>query len=483
MVRGLPLERCFLLTAAALALWAGAADAANTSRPTGRGAIHDNSVYCQNSPGQPARPEYRGTGSQNPFGGECGPGPRAPQPQPEPQAEEEDSCPLRQAALPMPGVILAANDPAAPTGADVTNGLWVGGHKVLNGRQVGLGQLAGRRKEIFEAMRCHRTRGFRFETNQRLKDTIELRVEILERMDERLHGGANTCFLTETGGLLLPDGWEQYPEEQSSVVEQRTGRRIAARSLPDVKAHEAVAAFRTERSGVDCHLGMQVAVLDAAERVLKARRFDAVHPQEAWSHYSPTRPDGRPAHYALIGLGVALLTDTDAMEVTLFPGGFGLPRIQFGLGTAILRNASLTSLAKHLLMIRYDLQGAQRPDGDLFAGPIRSEDMVPGDWAYLKNVPEYETFVENGANAGENVFYMGELTRGDASTRVFFGVGLEQLSASFVTEAALRDHLARDFNTYAPDRPDARPEQMTWTRLGSPMLDGSHLHEAGLFVR
>jgi hypothetical protein len=41
------------------------AHAANTSRPTGRGVIHDNSVYCQNSPGQPARPEYRGTGSQN----------------------------------------------------------------------------------------------------------------------------------------------------------------------------------------------------------------------------------------------------------------------------------------------------------------------------------------------------------------------------------------------------------------------------------
>jgi hypothetical protein len=60
------------------------AQAANTSRPTGRGAIHDNSVYCQNSPGQPARPAYRGTGSQNPFGGECGPGPAVQPPPPEP---------------------------------------------------------------------------------------------------------------------------------------------------------------------------------------------------------------------------------------------------------------------------------------------------------------------------------------------------------------------------------------------------------------
>jgi hypothetical protein len=388
----------------------------------------------------------------------------------------------------MPGVILAANEPA-PTGADVRQGLWVGGHKVLNGRQVRLGQLSGRRKEIFEAMRCHRTRAFRFETAQRLKDTIELRVKILERMDQRIHGGATTCFVTDTGGLLLPAGWEQYPEEQSSIIQANGARRIAARSLPAVTAHDAIAAFRNERSGVDCHLGMQVAVLDAADLVLGASRFNTVHPEQAWSHFQPTRPDGRPARYALVGLGVALLTDTDAHTVTLFPGGsiFGqpLPRIQFGLGTAILRNASLASLAKHLLMIRYDLQGGQVPQGDAFAGPIRAEDMVPGDWAYLKNVPGYETFVPNGANAGENVFYVSELTRGDASTRVFFGVGLEQLRSPprFLTEAELRDHLADDFNYYAPERPDARPEQMTWTRLGGPILDDSYLYEAGLFVR
>lgn len=42
-----------------------------SSNPTGKGATRDTSVYCQNSPGQPARPEYRGTGNQNPFGGEC----------------------------------------------------------------------------------------------------------------------------------------------------------------------------------------------------------------------------------------------------------------------------------------------------------------------------------------------------------------------------------------------------------------------------
>ncbi|HEX5079525.1 MAG TPA: hypothetical protein VFV80_10265 [Geminicoccaceae bacterium] len=485
MVRGLPFERCCLLLTALL-LSAGAAEAADTSRPTGRGAIHDNSVYCQNSPGQPARPAYRGTGSQNPFGGECGRGP-AVQPSSPPQAEE-DACPLRQAATPRAGIVLAANG-AAPTagGADVRPGLWVAGHKVLNARQVSLAQLSGRRKEIFEAMRCHRTRAFRFQDARRLRDTIELRVEVLERMDERIHGTATSCFLTETGGLLLPHGWEEYPEENSTVVAWRSGRRVAARSLPGVGAHQAVQALRSERSGLDCHLGMQVAVLDAAERVLGAARFDGLHPQQPWPHFVAVRPDGTPARYALIGLGVALLSDTDAQEVTLFPGGTilgqQLPRIQFGFGIAVLRNASLTSLAKHLLVVRYDVQGGQPPAGDMFAGRIKAEDMVPGDWAYLKNVPGYETYVPNGANAGENVFYMGELTRGDPTSRVFFGVGLEQLGARFLTEAELRTHLADDFNHHAPQRPPARPEQMTWTRLGGPMLDDSNPAEAGLFVR
>ena len=69
-----------LVLSLALAVGPDALGQGRSSNPTGKGAIQDNSVYCQNSPGQPARPEYRGTGSQNPFGGECGPGaqPRPP---------------------------------------------------------------------------------------------------------------------------------------------------------------------------------------------------------------------------------------------------------------------------------------------------------------------------------------------------------------------------------------------------------------------
>jgi hypothetical protein len=43
--------------------------------------------------------------------------------------------------------------------------------------------------------------------------------------------------------------------------------------------------------------------------------------------------------------------------------------------------------------------------------------------------------------------------------------------------------MAADFNRNAPRRPRALPEQMVWTRLGSPMLDGADPREAGPFVR
>jgi hypothetical protein len=69
---------------------------------------------------------------------------------------------------------------------------------------------------------------------------------------------------------------------------------------------------------------------------------------------------------------------------------------------------------------------------------------------------------------------------------VFFGFGLEPRpgdAGRFLTEQELRAHMAADFNRNAPRRPRALPEQMVWTRLGSPMLDGADPREAGPFVR
>jgi Protein-glutamine gamma-glutamyltransferase len=466
MVRGLPIERWWsILAVTALVVGVNVADAANTSRPTGRGAIHDNSVYCQNSPGQPARPAYRGTGSQNPFGGECGPGPQ-PQPQPQPQAEDE-ACPASHASLPSPGVILVANSP------NVASGLWVADHQVGSAREVGLQGLTQVRKEIFEAMRCSKNRVFRFKDKQRLKDTIELRAKIVERMEALLHNRSPLCFRQD--GVSLPSEWQFYSEPRGTLVTSPWGN-TAARSKPGVSADKAIQSLRAEGARLECQWGMQMTVLDAAHSALGKNRFEAVHPVRSWPDLPP-QVDGRPSEHALAGLGVPLLTDEDVLV----------------FWSHIVNNASYTSLAEHLFVVRYHLpegfrnRGSRDPANDPFAGPIKAADMVPGDWVYLKNVPDYETLVSGGAYAGENAFYMRERTRGDPRSRVFYGFGLpapQGEAPRFLTELEIATEMAADFNASAQGRRfEAQPADMVWTRLGGPILDDTDLHEAGLFVR
>ena len=75
----------------------------------------------------------------------------------------------------------------------------MGDHKVLNARQVGLQGLTQRRKEIFEDPR-------------RLRETIELRAKIIERMEARLQGRSPVAFGCNLG---VPSGWETYPSPRA----------------------------------------------------------------------------------------------------------------------------------------------------------------------------------------------------------------------------------------------------------------------------
>ena len=274
----------------------------------------------------------------------------------------------------------------------------------------------------------------------------------------------------------------------------------AARSKPGVEAHQAILSLRAEGAKLECHWGMQMTVLDAADEVLRQERFDELHPVRSWPNLPP-QIDGRPAVHALVGLGVPLLTDEDLSTIPVPALQIGqlqiTPPLQFGFWTAIVNNASLTSLSKHLFMVRYHVpdgmrnRGSKDPSGDAFAGRIRPEDMVPGDWAYLKNVPDYDGVRPGGPFAGENAFYVDELTRGRADTRVFYGFGVSPPAPrppNFVAEAPrfltaheIADQMAIDFNSGSGPF-DAVPDDMVWTRLGGPIIDDKYPVEAGPFV-
>jgi hypothetical protein len=278
--------------------------------------------------------------------------------------------------------------------------------------------------------------------------------------------------------MALPSQWQKYPERRGTLREGAYPDGYAARGKPGVKAHDAVQSFRSQNSELDCHAGAELTILDAADAVLGASRFDGLHPVRTWPNLPPQN-DGRPSEHALAGLGVPLLRDAEMNESG------------FWFGSHVVELGDYTSLARHLFVVRYHLptgfrnRGSRDPGDSAFAGEIKATDMVPGDWAFIANVPDYQTVVPGGANAGENLFYISELRPGVASSRVFFGVGLEQLRdpPRFLTEAEIRDHLRDAFNDAAQGDPfRAESRDMVWTRLGGPMIDGKYPMEAGPFV-
>ena len=217
----------------------------------------------------------------------------------------------------------------------------------------------------------------------------------------------------------MPSNWQAYPEPAGSMSGllaewQSRGRvQFAARARDSVvSAHAAVDAFRTEQSSLDCLAGMELTILDAADSVLGQANFDAFHRPVAWPHLAALAPGEGQRRYVLVGLGVPVI----GIDLNVDP-------------YRMIDNRARTSLAKHLLIVRYHVAGGDRGErpldraGDALAGPITVADMVPGDYAYLSNLPDYQRRAPSGVLAGENAFYLG---RGASGTPVFLRLRLLQ---------------------------------------------------------
>ena len=476
-------QRCILVLVG-VALGAGlvlTAEAGNTTKKTGKGASKDDSVYCQNWPGHSARPPYPGTGPQTP----CGPNFEKPPPAPPPRTDAT-ACPARQAALAWPGGagIAAGGRPgfllAAAGAAARTHGLWVGNQKITGAGQVGLASASAIRQEILQAMICSPHRVFEFANDNELQWTIELRVRIMALM-RALRSGQSRCEFMADGSVGFPSAWQGYPEPGGSLRGVLSNYRslgqvpFAARVRAGVRsAHAAVQTFRTERSSLDCMAGMEITILDAADSVLGEVDFDQFHQPVVWPHFAALGqldPADAGRSYVLIGLGVPLITvevRTDSYTV--------------------VDNRDKTSLAQHLVIVRYHVAGGPRGARSLdraddpMAGPITTADLIPGDYAYLSNLPEYEDRAASGPWAGENAFYLGKDGQGAA---LFYGYGFydpeHPESNGFLTEAELKKGMTDGFNATAPAQP-ATAAEMQWTRLGAPTLYGDPRH-AGMFER
>jgi hypothetical protein len=301
-----------------------------------------------------------------------------------------------------------------------------------------------------------------------------------------LRSGQSQCQFMANGQIAVPSLWEAYPDPSGSLQWTLGGYEalgrvpFAMRARAGVRAHAAVQAFRTEPSSLDCLAGMELTIFDAADAVLTEVNFDQFHRPVVWPHFAELAADypgnakvkdAATRSYALTGLGIPLI----GIEIR-------------GNSYTVTDNRKKTSLSQHLVIVRYHVAGGPRGERSLdraddpMAGPIQTADLVPGDYAYLSNLPNYFDRAPSGPWAGENAYYLGKDAQGAA---LFYGYGFydpeHPEQNGFLTEAQLKDGMAAGYNATSPPQPTTAAE-MQWTRLGAPTLYGDP-RTAGLFER
>jgi hypothetical protein len=251
-----------------------------------------------------------------------------------------------------------------------------------------------------------------------------------------INGGTLRIRFAASSFVLPTEAWEaSYDNPNGSV--SIAGRPLTWQTQAGKSASAAVAAFRNPAAvtRAECLTGVQIVVLTAVLRTLGPGAFDALH-----------RPAG--SQRALHGIGVPVVR----------PSGTSVDRHLIAVRSVTLRQSSA---------------GITQEPSDGITQAV----MVPGDYVYMSNIPDYERWYPNGAWNGENAIYLGGGR--------FYGLGLGQGAEGQKTEAQLQQEMANaytwgDLRFLA--RRQAAPQDMHWTLLASPVRNGN-TREAGPFVR
>lgn len=392
--------------------------------------------------------------------------------------------------------------PVQAGGMSGPQGLWVGGAQISSSKQLrgmmlflGGANTTGSyqpshlwlREQIFIAMSCHPHRRFEFRTTKDLEINILIRANAVVALGTT----ATTCgFPAYNQAPNLAGGdWESYSDPRASLLERvppgqlknsnpfgnlLSGgvEHVAFRSIDGVQATQAIDAVITRNSVLDCQLGVEASMLAAIRRALDAQ-FDQLHPQSA-SHPN-----------ALTGLGIPLT----AVSVTVTSGNSITARANanrdtaFGFHMVPVMFLPLNPCNPHGPPIRQvtgNLAFNQRP--------IVAEDMVPGDYAYLSNPPDYETWHPGGDSNGENALFAGR-KKGKPLFEVHGITGpiLEEdlkvaaRNAYNLTPAVTQAQPVCD-GAPAPTFQKIETGGVTWTLLAGPTRAGDP-KEAGPYVR
>lgn len=112
-----------------------------------------------------------------------------------------------------------------------------------------------------------------------------------------------------------------------------------------------------------------------------------------------------------------------------------------------------------------------RKNGQYYKETITVADMIPGDWVYRRNKPDYNDALQPGHAggywSGENAIYLGTFKKeGDAAEKPYFmGMGLGELS-----EADFKARLVEEYNKFKVIANTTRPgtaqvSDTAWTSI------------------
>ncbi len=364
-------------------------------------------VYCQQSPGQPMYGPYHGTGTQTPCGPDFGRLPARPALPKAPTPcsfnlglNDQADGPVRLASLSNSGSSVGApysgraglsGRPALALPVQLpqsgsTAGLTIGGRKVNPGsdqdyrcivkfltvpqlRQTdpaftgdNLPAIKAQledplRRQIVDAMAGNPI-AFRFTSVDSANENIDIRIEAISfmRSISSFPGNLQCGFTGGKPGILNSLWQAQQLSQQDIAAGFNAPAGLVLDSAPGATADAAIQAFRSSFARLDCLGGVELVLFEAVDKVIGPSRFDAEHPEGLQK----------------IGLNVPNPPlDNAADDSPTSTGAWN--------GISVFKNVRV------------------------FLGPTFSM-MVPGDWAYMRNDPNYQ----GGAWMGENTIYMGK---------------------------------------------------------------------------
>jgi hypothetical protein len=299
-----------------------------------------------------------------------------------------------------------------------------GGHLIINGQPMyttpanyqdyiqyllvdpNTGKVDPLRQQIFNAMNNNPTYTFNFLTLAGAQENFTMRVTAVRFMNAIRTGQVDFGYF-QNPGTPSQAGSGSWQKIPDGTSDSTYWKAFS--SIPGISADQAIQDIVNNTFRGDCLGAVEISLLEAADQTIGAARFNEEHPE---------------------GLQEIGLNGNDP---------------NMSIWTNVRANYG------------------QSP------GAIQTQSMVPGDWVYMRNDPNYGTLAPGGRWNGENALYMGN----DPTTGapLFYGMGLQDPNTGQfvpVTEAQLKAELQAGFQNDTGQA--ANPSQIYWTLLAQPTV-------------